>query len=81
MNARSVSTGIVSLSLLLAAFEPVAAQEFEPIEIALWSGVQIHNRESDISGLRFSLYGVNRSMSGLDVGVVGRTTGDQQGVS
>jgi hypothetical protein len=47
-------------------------------EIALWSGVQIHNRESDISGLRFSPYGVNRSMSGLDMGVDGRTTGDQQ---
>ena len=80
MNARAVGTGIVTLSLLLTAFEPVAAQEFEPIEIALWSGVQIHNQESDISGLRFSLYGVNRSMSGLDVGVVGRTTGDQQGL-
>ncbi len=74
-----VLIGVVSLCLF-AIVEPVAAQDFEPIEIALWSGVQIQARETNVSGLRLSLYGVNRSMSGLDVGVVARTTEDQQGV-
>ena len=80
MSTRGFSTGVVSLCLLLSAFEPLAAQSFEPFEIAIWNGVQIQDSSADVSGLRFSLYGVNRSMSGLDVGVVARTTGDQQGV-
>ena len=78
-SARRFSIGVVSLCLL-AVVEPVAAQDLKPIEVALWSGVQIQTRETDVSGLRLSLYGVNRSMSGLDVGVVARTTEDQQGV-
>ena len=79
MSARYVSIGFVSLCLL-GVVEPVAGQDLEPFEVALWRGVQIQGREADISGLRLSLYGVNRSMSGLDVGFVGRTTEDQQGV-
>ena len=78
-NARRVSIGIAGLCLLAVA-ESAAAQDLKPIEVALWSGLQIQARETNVSGLRLSLYGVNRSMSGIDVGVVGRTTEDQQGV-
>ena len=81
-NKRRVSIGAAGMCLiaLLGVSEPAAAQHTKPVEIALWEGLQIQRPDADIAGLRLGIYGVNRSMSGIDVAVVGRTTEHQEGV-
>ncbi|GMR12660.1 MAG: hypothetical protein BMS9Abin29_0851 [Gemmatimonadota bacterium] len=59
----------------------LAAQDNpRPIELSLFSPVQIMGPEADIAGIRLSLYGRNASMQGLDFSIIGHTTGVTKGV-
>ncbi len=52
----------------------------KPIQIALWNPVQIFPEETSVMGVRLNiLYGVNRNVTGIDIGIGNRTTGDQKG--
>lgn len=72
--------GSVTLMLILAAC-PVLAQE-KPIQLSLFTPVQIFPEETPIAGVRLSLfYGRSVSVSGLDLGLVNHTTaGTSKGV-
>jgi len=49
--------------------------EDKPIQIALFTPLQIFSEEVDIKGVRWNvLYGKNSSVTGLDFGLVNRTT-------
>ena len=50
-------------------------QQRRAIQLALWEPVQIFPEEDEIAGIRLNLlYGSIRSMIGVDVGLVNRTT-------
>ncbi len=67
------------LALMLVAFSifiSSATAEDRPIQLALFSPVQIFPPSDAISGIRLSLiYGKNVSVTGLDWGLVSHTTG------
>lgn len=58
----------------------VAQENPRPIEISLFSPVQIMGPEADIAGIRLSFYGRNATMQGLDIGIISHTTGVTRGV-
>src|SRR3989339_363011 len=56
------------------------AQSVKPIQIALFTPIQIHDSESSISGIRINfIYSVNKDLTGYDVGFINRLTGDLNG--
>lgn len=60
--------------LLTLAAAPLAAQS--PIQIALFNPIQIVNQSKPVKGLRIDfIYGVNTTMTGLDLGLVNMSTG------
>jgi hypothetical protein len=76
INIRTVAL-IVTIQLLAAV--NLKADD-KPVQIALFNPVQIFSSETAISGVRFNLvYGSNASVTGLDFGLVNRTT-DKQSV-
>jgi len=58
-----------------------AQEEAKAIELSLFSPVQVMGPEADIAGIRLSLYGRNATMQGLDLSIIGHTTGVTRGVS
>ena len=57
------------------------AGEAKPIQVALWSPVQIFPPAAAIHGVRLNIiYGVNTEVVGLDLGIANRTTGDCTGL-
>jgi len=71
---------VIAVLVALALLVPAGAQT-KPFQLALVSPVQLVPPEQSISGLRLSLiYGENRDVTGLDIGLAGRTTGDFLGV-
>jgi hypothetical protein len=64
---------------LRAADEPAGGTK--PIQIALWNPVQIFPEDTSILGVRLNLlYGLNRNMTGLDIGIGNHTKGDEKGL-
>lgn len=58
-----------------------AASDEKPIQIALWNPVQIFPAATSVKGVRLNLlYGLNKDVRGLDVGVINRTTGVFKGL-
>lgn len=72
--------GVIILTFIFAV-QPVLAQE-KPIQLSLFSPVQIVPEKDAISGVRLSLlYGKNANVSGLDWGLVNHcTSGISKGV-
>ena len=74
---------IASLATVLALF--VAGSAFaapSPIQIALFDPAQIVKNDQSVGILRIDLiYGKNVNVTGLDVGLINHTTGDQGGLS
>jgi len=59
----------------------VLSADTVPIQLSLFHPVQIFNKETKVHGLRINLlYGVNDEMTGIDLGLVNRTTGPTQGL-
>ncbi len=75
-----VFLAVVLCSLSMASI-PVAAQD-RPVQLALFTPVQIFPANYSISGIRISLiYGRNTTITGLDWGLVNHTTkGTSKGV-
>ena len=72
---------LVTLTALVAGMAPVAAAD-SPVNLALFSPLQITREEDAVSAFRFSLiYGVNTGVTGLDLSLVGVNHGDGLGVS
>lgn len=70
-----------ALALLAAIPNASAAANEQFIQIALWHPVQIFPAETSIRGVRLNLlYGVNKELRGLDVGLVNRNTGLVKGL-
>lgn len=66
---------LIALFLLFSS-TPILAQS-KPIQLALFTPVQIFPEENPISGVRLNLiYGRNISVTGLDLGLVNHTTKD-----
>ena len=60
----------------VAATEPV-----KPIQLALVPAVQLVPEDESIQGLRLNIYGRNKNVSGVDIGLAHETTGDFKGVA
>jgi hypothetical protein len=63
---------------------PEAAGESEvirPLQLALVPSVQLVNEENSIHGIRLNIYGRNRNVSGVDIGLAHETSGDFHGIS
>jgi len=73
---------VIALLLLTVVGAVLPAQaEGKPIQISLYSPVQIVPPDQSIAGLRLSiLYGRNANMTGFDWGLVTRTTGNLVGL-
>jgi len=77
---KSVLTIAILFSAVLFAGVPVQAAG-KPIQLALFNPVQIVPEKESIAGLRLSLiYGSNANMTGLDWGLVTKTSGQFEGV-
>lgn len=46
---------------------------YYPIQLSLYPTLQLINHENDVAGLRLNIIGVNRNMTGLDLGLVNQT--------
>ena len=69
----SIFLGLTVLTLILIS-TPVQAQN-QPIQIALFTPIQIYPEDNNIEGLRLNLlYGRNASVEGLDIGLINRLT-------
>ncbi len=83
MNRCSVKAlHIVGLIVFLAsAAWSRAFYEAVPIQLSLWSPVQLFSVDRDVVGLRLDfIYGANENVSGLDIGLWNETIGSQHGV-
>ena len=70
------------LLVVIAVSFPVVSQaqsDVKPIQLSLWDGIQLYDADTSIAGLRLSIYGVNRNVSGIDWGLVPKVTGDMLG--
>jgi hypothetical protein len=70
---RDVYSSIVLIlvfSFVLTSKTSMAAQEWAPFQVSLYSPVQLVDENKDIVGLRLSLlYGKNANVSGIDLGL------------
>lgn len=74
---------ILALSLTFLLSTPITAfsADTTPIQLSLFHPAQIFPKETKVQGLRINLiYGVNDEMTGIDLGVVNKTTGPTQGL-
>ncbi len=83
MNRCSVKMlRVVGLVAFLASAAWCRAYyEAVPIQLALWSPVQLFSVDRDVVGLRLDfIYGANENVSGLDIGLWNETIGSEHGV-
>lgn len=69
---------ITLLALLVAS--GASAEGDKPINLSLFPPVQIFDESTSITGLRLGVYSYNADVTGLDVGIVQRTSGHMKGV-
>jgi hypothetical protein len=80
MNLFSKLVFLALIVIMLAGITDGNAQE-SPVQLALFNPIQLTPENQAISAFRFSLiYGKNTSLTGLDLGLVNFTTGNQKGV-
>ena len=74
MSRKSILT-LAICSLIVIAFSVQASAQSKPVQLSLFTPVQIFNENIPIQGVRISLiYGRSVSVTGLDWGLVNRTT-------
>ena len=67
--------------LIFMCFSSISSSQEKPIQLSLFTPIQIVPEAQSISGFRFNLiYGKNATVTGLDLGLVNKTTGMQSGV-
>jgi hypothetical protein len=71
-----------ALALLLSLLVPAAAQADGPISLGVVPPVQMVPEDQSVTALRISLlYGRHADLTGLDLSLIGRNTGDVRGVA
>jgi len=77
---------LVVVALLAIAAVPVSAQtsaarkdEVKYFQLSLWKSAQVYDQKYSIHGIRIALYGVNRDVYGLDVGLAVDNKRDMKG--
>ncbi len=69
---------LLAVALILGT---TARADAGPFQLALFDPIQVVSSDESVSGLRIGLiYTVNENVSGLDWGLVTKTTGDQVGI-
>jgi len=81
MSKTNRSLFAIAIFALILVAQPVLAQE-KPIQLSLFSPIQLVPEDNAISGVRLSLlYGKNKYVTGLDWGLVSHcTSGMSKGV-
>ncbi|MFH1700273.1 MAG: hypothetical protein ABIE07_06765 [Candidatus Zixiibacteriota bacterium] len=75
MPSRYLLSVLIILVALLIIVPSAFAQQKRPIQISVFTPVQIFNENDPISGIRLNLiYGRSVSLTGLDLGLVNHTT-------
>lgn len=79
-NLKTFAKLVVVVLLSVWAFSAHAA-EWTPFQLSLVKPVQLFPEETKVEGLRLNLiYGVNKDVTGLDLGIVNEVTGTTKGV-
>ena len=74
MSRSAAVLALLGATMILSA-APAAAQS-RPIQLALFNPIQIFPEQDAIAGIRLNLiYSKNRTVSGLDIGLVNHVTG------
>ena len=72
---------IVLAVMLVAIFNSSTIAQEKPIQLSLFTPVQIVPEDQSVKGFRFNLiYGKNAAVTGLDIGLVNMTSSLQTGV-
>ena len=73
--SRGIAVFALLLAIVILSSAPVAAQS-RPVQLALFNPIQIFPEQDAIAGIRLNLiYSKNRTVSGLDIGLVNHVTG------
>jgi len=82
MLKKTLCIGMASLALVAVFSLPAYSDDaYSRCSVSLWSPIQIAPEESDVRGFRLNLlYGENRQVHGLDLGVVNVSTMGLTGV-
>lgn len=72
---------LLALMLVSMPLAASAAENSKPVQLSLFNPVQIFDEDTSIDWFRFSLlYGYNKDVSGLDLGLVNRASGNVSGL-
>ena len=72
---------VVLAAILVTVFNSAIIAQEKPIQLSLFTPVQIVPEDQSAKGFRFNLiYGKNAAMTGLDIGLVNMSTSLQKGV-
>lgn len=74
MAHRKFLAGVLLAAGIFCSFQAAAVENTTPIEIALVPPIQFPNSDFGVHGLRLSVIGLSREVSGLDLGVLGNIT-------
>jgi hypothetical protein len=83
MKNGTLTLLLMSLLVALGPVLPGAAQDNPrtPFMLSFVTPLQVPTRDFDVAGLRLNLvYGECRNFQGLDIGAVGRATGNSKGI-
>lgn len=62
-------------SLILLCLPPMTSAQSKPVQLSLFTPIQLFPENTEISGIRLNLlYGRNVAVTGLDLGLVNHTT-------
>lgn len=80
MLIKKLLLGIV-FSILIISSVQAAEEKATPFQYSIFSPIQLFSEDYDVYGVRLNLlYGVNKSIYGVDLGGYSTTTGDFYGV-
>lgn len=79
-GVRKAVWGLTILCVIGLAAPAGADMGEKPIQVALFNPIQIFDEDTSVKGLRLNiLYGVNRDMTGIDLGLANHNRGVFQG--
>jgi len=81
-KGKTIATaGVLAILCGMSAVSWAEEAGTKPIQLALWNPVQAFDEETSIAGIRINLlYGVNRNVLGLDIGLGNHTRGNTTGL-
>jgi hypothetical protein len=77
---QRIMLGLLWANLLLLPLAPACRASAAPVQLSLWNPIQLFSDDSDITGIRLNLlYGNNRNICGLDIGLINQVARHCQG--